>query len=135
MGRRKRPGHHAWTLPGTQDKEGRGSPQTMGRNKLTAWALHSTVRLEPSHARIPDGGGWSGPQKGLFLSLGVLHCQTNTSKGGLALRQKVLNYLLLSGHLLGPMILGKDRRWQRLAADALQEGQAVNLDEAILLLR
>lgn len=57
----------------TQDEEGRGGPQTMERNELTAWAAHSTICLEPSQCRIPDGGGWSGPQKGLFISLVVLH--------------------------------------------------------------
>ena len=41
-------------------------------------------------------------------------------------------HLLLTEHLLGPVILGKDRRWQGLVADALQEGQAENFDEVVL---
>lgn len=97
---------NTWTLPRTQDKEGRGSPQTIESNKLTAWACHSTICLEPSHARIHDGGGWSGPQSGLFISLVVLHRQTNTSDGSLAVGCKALSYLFLSEHLLGPVILG-----------------------------
>lgn len=51
----------------------------MERNKLTVWAAHSTIHLEPSHTRIPDGGGWSGPQKGLVISLVVFLHHTNTS--------------------------------------------------------
>jgi hypothetical protein len=35
-GGKKKKAMDTWTLPRTQDKEGRGSPQTMERNKLTA---------------------------------------------------------------------------------------------------
>lgn len=67
-----------------QDEDGRGSPQTMERNRPTAWAGHNRKTagtcLEPAHARIPDGGGWSGPQKSLFISLVVFHRQTNTNR-------------------------------------------------------
>lgn len=79
----------------------------MERNKPTVWAAHSTIHLEPSHTRIPDGGGWSGPQKGLFIPLVVLHHHTNTS---VAAGQccKAFSYLLLSRHFLGPVILGEE---------------------------